>query len=40
MAFPHYLDDFDKEIETLRIPMPPPYKTPPQLQKLNNLRMP
>jgi hypothetical protein len=25
---------------SMRIPMPPPYKTPPQLQKLNNLRMP
>ncbi len=25
---------------SMRMPMPPPYKTPPQLQRLNNLRMP
>ena len=25
---------------SMRIPMPPPYQTPPQLQRLNNLRMP
>jgi hypothetical protein len=25
---------------SMRMPMPPPYKTPPQLQRLNNLGMP
>lgn len=25
---------------SMRMPMPPPYQTPPQLQRLNNLRMP